>query len=159
MNLLSHLLMRYAQQTQVPVDRSKAEIDRMLRRYGATEFVSGWKSETATIMFKMMDRYIRFVLPLPSIGEFTKTETGRKRKAGTGAVTSAWEQACRQRWRALALSIKAKLESAESGIEEFETAFMGQIVMPNGKTIEEQIRPIIKDAYETKKMPALLLEY
>ncbi len=152
-------VMRYAQQTQVPVDRSKSEIDRMLQRYGATEFASGWKHDKATIMFKMMDRYIRFVLPLPTVGEFTKTQTGRTRRAGTGAVTSAWEQACRQRWRALALSIKAKLESAESGIEEFETAFMGQIVMPNGRTIEEEIRPMIKEAYETKKMPSLMLKY
>jgi hypothetical protein len=151
--------MKYAEQTQVPVDRSKAEIERLLQRYGATEFALGWKTDKATIYFKMMDRYIRFVLPLPSVGEFTKTETGRTRRAGTGAVTSAWEQACRQRWRALALAIKGKLESAESGIEEFETAFMGQVVMPNGKTIEEQVRPMIKRAYETGKVPELLLSY
>lgn len=151
--------MKYAQQTQVPVDRSKSEIERMLQRYGASEFAHGWRQDKATIMFKMMDRYIRFVLPLPTLGDFTKTATGRQRRAGTGAVTSAWEQACRQRWRALALSIKAKLESAESGIEEFETAFMGQIVMPNGKTIEEEVRPLITRAYETGKMPELLLPY
>src|SRR4029453_1820841 len=84
---------------------------------------------------KMRDRYVRFVLPLPVLGDFTKTATGRTRRAGTGAVTSAWEQACRQRWRALALCIKAKLESVESGIEEFEGAFMAQVVMPDGKTI------------------------
>jgi hypothetical protein len=149
----------YAEQTQVPVDRSKAEIERLLQRYGATEFAHGWKSDKATIMFKMMNRYIRFNLPLPTVGEFTKTATGKQRKAGTGAVTHAWEQACRQRWRALALCIKAKLESAESGIEEFETSFMGQIVMPDGKTIEESIRPIITEAYATKKMPNLMLRY
>jgi hypothetical protein len=110
-------------------------------------------------MFKMMDRYIRFVLPLPTVGEFTKTATGRRRRAGTGAVATAWEQACRQRWRALSLCIKAKLESVESGIEEFETAFMGQVVMPDGKTIEEAVRPMITRAYETGKMPELLLTY
>jgi hypothetical protein len=59
----------------------------------------------------------------------------------------------------LALTIKAKLESAESGIEEFETAFMGQIVMPNGRTIAEQILPAIDDAYKTKQMPVALLDY
>jgi hypothetical protein len=151
--------MRYAQQTQVPVDRSKSEIERLLQRYGANEIANGWRSDKAMIQFRMQERIIRFILPLPTIGEFTKTETGRERRAGTGAVTSAWEQACRQRWRALALSIKAKLESAESGIEAFETAFMGQVVMPNGRTIEEEIRPMIKEAYETKKMPSLLLKY
>jgi hypothetical protein len=111
------------------------------------------------IQFKMQNRYVRFVLPLPTIGEFTKTATGKQRKAGTGAVTHAWEQACRQRWRALALSIKAKLESVESGIEEFESAFMAQVVMPNGKTIEEEIMPMIEQAYATGKMPNLMLRY
>ena len=93
----------------------------------------GWKQERAVIQFKMRDRYVRFVLPLPMLGDFTTTATGRHRKAGTGAVTHAFEQACRQRWRALALSIKAKLESVESGIEEFESAFMAQVVMPSSK--------------------------
>lgn len=151
--------MRYAEQTQVPVDRSKSEIERLLQRYGATEIASGWKAEKALIQFRMNERIIRFVLPLPAVGDFTQTPSGRRRRAGTGAVTSAWEQACRQRWRALALSIKSKLESAESGIEEFETAFMGQVVMPNGRTIAEQILPTIADAYSTRKMPVALLNY
>ena len=151
--------MRYAEQTQVPVDRSKAEIERLLQRYGATEFAHGWRQDKATLMFKMKNRYVRFVLPLPTLGEFTKTATGRQRRAGTGAVTAAWEQACRQRWRALSLCIKAKLESVESGIEEFESAFMAQVVMPDGKTIEESVRPVILRAYETGRMPELMLPY
>jgi hypothetical protein len=151
--------MRYAQETTVPVDRSKAEIERLVQRYGATEFAHGWRSERAVVQFKMRDRYVRFILPLPKLGDFTKTATGRQRKAGTGAVTSAWEQACRQRWRALALSIKAKLESVESGIEEFEVAFMGQVVMPDGRTVSEHVLPAIDAAYKSGKMPELLLTY
>ena len=148
--------MKYAEQTQVPVDRSKAEIERLLQRYGATEFVHGWKADRAMIQFKMRDRYIRFVLPLPVLSDFTKTATGRSRKADTGAVTNAWEQACRQRWRALTLTIKAKLESVESGIEQFESAFMAQVVMPDGKTLSETLLPQIEQAYKTGKLPPLL---
>lgn len=148
---------RYAENTQVPVDRSKAEIERLVQRYGADEMVSGWREGKAMIQFRMNDRHVRFVLPLPLMTEFSKTETGRSRTGN--AAQQAWEQACRQRWRALALTIKAKLESAESGIEEFETAFMGQIVMPNGRTIAEQILPTIAEAYETNKMPVALLTY
>jgi hypothetical protein len=148
---------RYAENTQVPVDRSKSEIERLIQRYGATEMVSGWRVEKAMIQFKMHDRHIRFVLPLPDRAKFTDSETGRTRS--DNVVQQKWEQACRQRWRALCLTIKAKLESAESGIEEFETAFMGQIVMPNGRTVAEQILPTIADAYASKKMPVALLEY
>ena len=35
-----------------------------------------------------------------------------------------WEQACRQRWRALALVIKAKLEAIDAEISTFEEEFL-----------------------------------
>jgi hypothetical protein len=151
--------MLYAKQTQVPIQRSKAEIERLIQRYGATEIASGWRSDKAAVQFRMNERHVRFILLLPQLSDFNTTASGRTRHGGSMAAQHAWEQACRQRWRALALTIKAKLESAESGIEEFESAFMGQIVMPNGKTISEQILPAIAEAYKTQSMPTALLEY
>jgi hypothetical protein len=106
----------------------------------------------------MRERYIRFVLPLPEQAEFRKTPSGRRDRNDSDTL-KAWEQGCRQRWRALALTIKAKLESVESGIEEFESAFMAQVVMPNGRTIAEQVLPLIESAYRSGKMPELLLTY
>jgi hypothetical protein len=150
--------MRYAEQTSVPVDRSKSEIERLLQKYGATEFAHGWRSERAMIQFKMKDRYVRFILPLPDKREFEKTPSGR-RSRNEHDTLKAWEQGRRQRWRALALTIKAKLESVESGIEEFESAFMAQVVMPDGKTISETVLPAIAEAYNTGKMPPLMLRY
>lgn len=150
--------MRFAQDTTVSVERSKGEIERILTRYGATEFASGWKAERAMLQFRMTERIIRFVLPLPNKEDFRSTPTGR-RSRNEQATMIAWEQGCRQRWRALLLSIKAKLESAESGIEEFDTAFMGQIVMPNGKTMAEIALPQIEIAYKSGKMPLALMEY
>ncbi len=69
---------------------------------------------------------------------------------------NAWEQACRSRWRALFLCIKAKLESIESGIETFEDAFLAHIQMPDGHTVAEHVRPRIAAAYETGTMQPLL---
>lgn len=150
--------MRYAADTSVSVERSKGEIERLLTRYGASEFVNGWRSDKAMIQFKMNDRHIRFILSLPGKEEFRATPGGRRHRNDT-ATAVAWEQGCRQRWRALVLTIKAKLESAESGIEEFDTAFMGQVVMPNGKTMAEIAIPQIEQAYKSGKMPVALLEY
>lgn len=62
----------------------------------------------------------------------------------------------RQRWRALLLVIKAKLESVENAIETFEESFLGQIVMPNDQTVATIIRPQIGEAYKTGKMPKQL---
>lgn len=145
----------YAQNTDVSPEKSKMEIEAILRRYGATEFVSGWDSNKAIIMFQMENRRIRFYLPMPDKQEFSKTDTGRDRNRDS-AIEIACQQAVRQRWRALALAIKAKLEAVASGITSFEEEFMAHVVMPNGQNLGAWVIPQIEEAYEKKKMPPLL---
>jgi len=100
---------------------------------------------------------IRFTLPLPDRGskEFTHTEARGSRRSPEQAQ-AAWEQAGRQRWRALALAVKAKLEAVESRITTFEDEFMAHIVMPNGQTLGQIMPEQIAIAYSEKKMPPLL---
>jgi hypothetical protein len=148
---------RYAQNTGVSVERSKGEIERLLRRYGANQFVNGWDHKAAMIMFRAHERMIRFTLPLPSRDEFKETATGRERHPGV--VEEAWERACRQRWRALALVIKAKLEAVESGISEFEQEFYAFVVLPNGRTMYETTREQVQQMYASNRMKALLPEW
>lgn len=150
--------MRYAQTTLVSVDRSKAEIERLLSRYGADQFVSGWADGGAKVAFHAHDKFIRFMLPLPdkTDDEFTKTPSGRRRLSPEKAAR-AYEQGCRQRYRALALVVKAKLEAVETGITTFEEEFLAHIVMPDGKTIAEHTLPAIEAAYKGGKMPKALL--
>jgi hypothetical protein len=148
----------YAKNTSVSVEKSKGEIDRTLQRYGADQFISGWdtKQNMAMIGFSMNSRQIRFFLPLPEQDdpEFTKTPTGKRKKPD--AALAAWEQGCRQRWRALALMIKAKLEAVESGITEFEDEFMAHIILPNGTTFGDWAKPQIEEAYVRGTMPSML---
>lgn len=145
---------RYADHTQVPADRSKAEIEKILARYGAKGFLYAVEESRAAVIFQANNRRIRFVLPLPDLTEVSRTPKGRARKGRVAEEAHAQE--VRRRWRALALSIKAKLETVESGIAEFETEFMPYVVMPNGKTVAENLKPQIAAAYETGKMPKLL---
>jgi hypothetical protein len=148
---------RYAQQTDVTSDRSRAEIERTLRRYGAEQFMYGWDARFAVIAFRMRERRIQFRLPLPDRGgrEFTHTETGRPRKSDAH-IERAYEQAVRQRWRALALVIKAKLEAVNAGIAELEDEFLAHIVLPGGETVGQHVRPRIAEAYQTGTLPPLL---
>ena len=149
---------RYASQTTVSVINSKAEIEKTITRYGANNFASGWDKDRgmAMVQFTLCNRVIRFLIPLPDPKdkEFTTTETGRDRKVH--AAEKAWEQAQRQRWRALNLAIKAKLEMIDSGIETVEQAFCAHIVLPDGSTVGEFVIPQIALAYETKQMPSML---
>lgn len=151
--------MSYAESTSVPSDRSRAEIERTLQRYGATGFMYGWQTDRAVIAFEMAGRRIRFVLPLPARNsrEFTHTPSrGQPRTEAQAA--EAYEQAVRQKWRALALVIKAKLEAVESGITVFEDEFLAHIVLPSGEAVGDWMRPQIVRAYATGTMPALLPE-
>lgn len=150
---------KFASATSVSPERSRAEIESTLRRYKAENFCYGWNGSTAMIGFTCFARQVRFLLPLPD----------RKAKAITHAVRrgqlcvrsesqqeEAYEQFCRQRWRALLLVIKAKLEAVESGICTFEQEFLGHIVLPGGMTCSEWLLPQIEIAYRTGTMPPLL---
>jgi hypothetical protein len=146
---------RYAAQTTVSSDQSRAEIERTLRRYGADQFMYGWEETQAVIAFRANGRQIKFVLPLPDKHDPEFTEHSRGYRTAE-AAEKLWEQAGRQRWRALALVIKAKLEAVESGITEFEDEFMAHIVLPSGATVGAWMRPQIEKAYQTGLMPPLL---
>ncbi len=136
----------YAEKTSVPIDRSQAEIKKILAKYGATGFAYGEQGPRAIIMFEMADRRIKFVLPLPPPPSPNATQASIK----------TYEQLCRSRWRSLVLGIKAKLECVESCITTLEQEFMAHIVLPNGRTVGEVMTPQIEHAYQDKKMPPLL---
>ena len=71
----------YAETTEVPSDRSHAEIERTLERYGATAFMYGWDMQRAVISFDVAGRRYRIALPLPEKDDptFTHSPTGRQR--------------------------------------------------------------------------------
>ena len=146
----------YAAQTSVTADKSRNEIERTLTRYGATSFAYGWQDSQAIIGFVMRDRQIRFLLPLPDAADrsFTRTPTGRAR--ATTEAKRAHEQAVRQRWRALALIVKAKLEAVESGIVTFEEEFAMHMILPDGRRVAEHVNPAIETAYQTGRVPQML---
>lgn len=148
----------YASSTSVSVAASKAEIERIVERYGAGQFMSAWSADEAVIAFVMEARQVRFKLTMPAktLRRFTHHSRGARTP---DAALKEWEQACRQRWRALALVIKAKLEAVESGIAVFEDEFLANIVMPNGRTVGDETRPLIAQAYSTGTMANLLPDY
>lgn len=148
---------RYAEGTSVSSEKSRAEIEKTLVRYGASAFMYGWDGPRAIIQFKAQGRYIRFVLPLPDMTstEFTHTPgKGLPRSADQSAA--AYEQAVRQRWRALTLVIKAKLEAVEAGIVEFEDEFLAHVVLPSGETVSNWLRPQLALSYERGEVPKML---
>lgn len=134
----------YASKTRVPAGQSRAEIERLLERHKAKQYGTAvdYDLGKARVQFRLHDRIVRFVIGLPD-----PKKLGRATRL---------DQAERQKWRALLLVIKAKLESVENDIETFEQAFLANIVMPNDKTVAESIAPAIAAAYKDGKMRALM---
>lgn len=148
---------RYARDTDVSVSKSQGEIQDLLRRYGADQFLSGWDDEAgiALIGFRMRGRQVKFRLVMPKREEFRYTPSQGYERSPEN-ISKAHEQAMRQRWRALKLVIQAKLEAVEVGITDFESEFLANIVLSDGRTYGEFAIPQIDAMYERGGMPALL---
>jgi hypothetical protein len=124
----------YASRTTVPVEKTRMEIERLVKRYGAKGFASGWQGGIVRVEFLASERHIRISVLVPDNKP----------------------QVARTKWRAMLLVIKAKLESVDAHISTFEQAFAADIVMPGtGKTVWETIREPIKLAYEGKSVALL----
>jgi hypothetical protein len=166
---------RYAENTHVDAKRSRDEIERTLQRYNAMGFAYGWEQrevmkpaycnrygcrqvgqeptevcyrdhafgvvkskkvvrEVAIIQFKVKNRAVKLEVPMP-----TQEEEGTATKH---------EKAVRQRWRALSLVLKAKLEAVESGISTFDHEFLAHMVMANGLTVGQALIPRLTETVE-----------
>lgn len=150
---------RFAADTSVPMDRSISEIRMTVRRYGASEFMHMESDAQAAVAFTMRGRRILFRVPMPDpkSRQFTRTEAQGKLRT-PAAAQAAWEQACRSRWRALALVIKAKLEAVEVGIVVFEDEFLANTVPPGasvtfGEAVREKMALAHQDGVLTPLLP------
>ena len=141
--------MVYARDTTVSVIRTRMEIEETLQRYGADGFAYAIEGNAAMVMFSMEGRRIRFVLQLPDPEEFRYTNHKPPRQKDV-------EQASRQRWQALLLVIKAKLEAVTAGISTVEAEFLANVVLPDNRTAGEWMLPQIDRAYRTGEMPPML---
>lgn len=148
---------RYAERTSVPKDRSLAEIEHTLTRYGASGFIYGWSGDRAMVGFVLADRQYKLTIPMPDPNDraFTHTPETNVRRSDA-ARQNAYDQAVRQRWRALALYIKATLEAVAAGIISLDDAFLAYTALPGGSTVGQWLTPQIAESYRRGTMPPLL---
>lgn len=142
--------MAYAQRTKVPESRSKAEIDQLLEQHGCDGLGNYAKGDKCNIMFEIGALRVRVDVEFPPRSSFASTETGLDRSES--AADQAFSQERRRIWRAMLLSIKAKLTSIESGISTIEQEFLPFVVCDNDKTLGEQILPKLLEARTTGKL-------
>lgn len=153
--------MSYAEGTSVPVERSQAQIQQLIVGRGAGQFAAMFDLERsrAIVLWTMNGRQVRIEVPLPDQNgdEFRYAvrngEYQLHRPLPDGRRRTLWEQACRSRWRAILLIVKAKFEAIDAGCTTFEREFLADTVMANGKTLGEWAAPHIETMLVTGKMP------
>lgn len=147
--------MGFAENTKVSIQKTKSEIEALLTKYGATDFGTQNRGDRSTVQFRLAGRFIRFMLTLPDREDSKRDNNGDIRHMDLWVRKH--DQACRTKWRCLLLIIKAKLESADSGIESIEDCFLAQILLGNGKTVGEIVMPMLELAYSEQKIEPYML--
>lgn len=145
--------------TQVPVDRSQAQIRSLLAKHGAQrfsfhegvgdvdkrqwvalEFVHAADFERPTL--------IRLAVPLKMPDAKELADKARRAYSKTlGDITrEAQEKETRRIWRVIFYSLKSRLEAVEEQVETFEQAFLPHIVDPvTGGTVWDMLKKPIED--------------
>jgi hypothetical protein len=155
----------YAAGTSVSAEKSRAELETMLGKYGATDrgFRVNDTLGTAAVMFVIGGKKFRIDVPMPKRGLAENNTPGQPNPRGWFGWDSAkrqqykdkqYEQACRERWRGFVLLVKAKLEAIRIGLSSIEREFAADLLLANGKTVHEQIA----EAVMRPGAPVLMLE-
>ena len=139
---------RFAEGTDVPVSKTRQDIETMLGKHGAHNCISGsdFQTRAGFVAFSLDGRQIRYQLRPYEPHE----GPGRQRHP---------EQYEREMWRALLLVIKGKLEAVRSGVVTTEQEFLANIVMPDGKLLGQELAPAIHRMYESGKVAPMLPEW
>jgi hypothetical protein len=153
----------YAAGTTVSVEKSKGELDGLLGKHGASSrgIVVDDDRGLALVAFQLNGLRYRMEVPMPKPEEFLKPKSTPRdwwRMGGQQRAEWArrsWDQAMRERWRAVVLLVKAKLELVRIGISTVEKEFMADLILPNGETVNVAIAKQLQAALASGTMPML----
>lgn len=148
---------RYAENTEVTVDRSQTEALRLLKRYGADQTRVTNAEDRAILEFVLQGRLIRFLVAAPELEDpaFALDNWGMKRPVKQREAASHREY--RRRWRSLILRLKAKLEAVTNDDVAVDEEFLAHLVVrPDGATVGDILLPQISEVYETGRVLSLM---
>ena len=117
--------------TSVSIEKSKEDINQLLRKFGCRGIQWTWLDEKEILRFihefelKGVKHSITFEINIPDIG--------KRRGRGYDKMFVRNE---RQAYRIVVHIIKAKLTAVETGVETFENEFLSKILyqLPSGRT-------------------------
>lgn len=147
------LMSLYASGTKVSVEKTRAELDSVLGKYGATArgIVVDDQTPRAQVAFVLGGLRYRLDVPLPGKRTGEPTNQPRGWRVWSEYEREEWhvkqhEQMLRERWRVLLLLVKAKLEAVSLGLSTVEKEFIADLVLEDGRTVYTALGENIRHA-------------
>jgi hypothetical protein len=143
-------LRRYAEDTSVPVSRSRDEIDRLLHQWGCSQLQWGTDFAGGRVQLRFLWHHggasylARFDLQLPNRAKLEKDprcQDGRSGGLNERKLAAVLEAAGRQEHRVLLLYLKAAFNAVEAGLTTAETLFLPFLEDRDGRTVAEVALP------------------
>lgn len=155
---------RFAQDTAVPISRSRGEIDKLLRDWGATgiQWTDEFDKDRVTLQFiwpKEEHSYMaRFSVVLPGRKDLEADAVdGRSGQVSERKMEMLLDARGKAEHRLLLLWLKAALNAVEAGIVEAEAIFLPFLVGADGRTVAQVALPRLAQLV-TEDAGKLLLE-
>jgi hypothetical protein len=131
---------RFAEGTDVPVERSRGEITGILTAHGVKRQAWASEPEGDTLQFELAGYNYRFRIARPTVDEVRADYRARGHDwtrvyDPAAKVAAEW----RRRWRANVLLLKAKLEFADGEASTVIRELMPYALLTTGQTLEEAI--------------------
>ena len=148
---------KFAAGTTVPVYRSQHELHTLVKRFGATAFLTGEVSEPKALQFvafQVGNRPYRLEITVPDKSEFAMTP--RRQRRTQKQIEDHWEREVKRRWRVLVHVTKAILVGVDEGLWNFEEAMAMQRVLPSGRVLRDELINQLDHVVETGRLPLLL---
>jgi|SRR6185436_9945837 len=162
---------RFAEGTEVPVSKTRAELDALLARHGASQraIFDDDEAGRAVVQFRMAERMARLELRTVPPNAPDPTRADYNQKADCAHGWNSWtvqrrkewlakqrDQFAREAWRRLLLVTKAKLEIIADGASTFEREFLADLLLGDGTTVHEAISERLAEVYRTGEVRPLL---
>jgi hypothetical protein len=133
--------------TNVPVEKSQAEIRKLLQRFGVDRLAFGEerddnKQRWAAVTFQTRALGVRMRVPLKQVSEHdVRSRAVRARSKTVDEIRNdMYAQEERRIWRVLAWNLKARLVAVDEGLESFEEAFLPHLIDPRtNRTIYQHL--------------------
>jgi len=132
----------YMETTEIPPERTIAEITRLLVDKGATGIASKYAAgQVAAVMFEMQigGRPVPFKLPCRTEAVFKTLQSRRAPAYRRRSEALDQARAPRVAWRQMLRWVQAQMALVETGMVQIEEVFLPYLALQGGRTLYEKV--------------------